>query len=75
MTDLLVDIAGPLAVHAEYTRDEILVGLGRWDMDRRPRFTEGVLHLADRKVDAFFVGADFRQADLEGANWSGFDPG
>ncbi|MCP3978599.1 MAG: DUF3427 domain-containing protein [bacterium] len=55
LTDLIVDVAGPLAVHAEYTRDEILVGLGRWDLNRRPRFTEGVLHLADRMVDAFFV--------------------
>ncbi|MCA9296485.1 MAG: DUF3427 domain-containing protein, partial [Phycisphaerales bacterium] len=54
-TDLLVDIAGPLAVHAKYTRDEILIGLGRWELDQRPRFTEGVLHLADQKVDAFFV--------------------
>lgn len=53
-TELLPILAGPLALHAKYTRDEILVGLGHWDMDRRPDFREGVLHLADRKVDAFF---------------------
>lgn len=53
-TDLLPVFAGPLAMHAKYTRDEILVGLGHWDMDRRPDFREGVLHLADKKVDAFF---------------------
>ncbi len=55
LTGLITDLAGPLAVHAEYTRDEILTGLGHWDMDRRPDFREGVLHLAARKVDAFFV--------------------
>ena len=47
--------AGPLAVHAEYTRDEILVGLGHWTMASRPDVREGVLHLAASKVDAFFV--------------------
>jgi superfamily II DNA or RNA helicase len=55
LTELITDLAGPLAVHAEYTRDEILAGLGHWDMNRRPDFREGVLHLAERKVDAFFV--------------------
>ncbi|MBI5830808.1 MAG: DUF3427 domain-containing protein [Armatimonadetes bacterium] len=51
----LVPVAGPLAVHALYSRDEILVGLGRWSMDKRPDFREGVLHLKDAKVDALFV--------------------
>lgn len=54
-TDLLPDLAGPLALHAEYTRDEALIGLGHWDLNRRPDFREGVLHIPDRKVDAFFV--------------------
>lgn len=54
-TDLLPHLAGPLALHAEYTRDEALIGLGHWDLDRRPDFREGVLHLPHRKVDAFFV--------------------
>lgn len=49
------NVAGPLAIHAQYTRDEILVGLGHWSMARRPDFREGVLHLAGAKVDAFFV--------------------
>ncbi|MEX0887109.1 MAG: DEAD/DEAH box helicase family protein [Phycisphaeraceae bacterium] len=48
-------VAGPLALHASYTRDEILAGLGHWTMHDRPRFTEGVLHLPEPKVDAFFV--------------------
>jgi len=52
---LLPEVAGPLAVHAEYTRDEILVGLGRWTMDARQDLREGVLHLPNSKVDAFFI--------------------
>jgi hypothetical protein len=51
----LPEIAGPLTVHSQYTRDEILVGLGHWTLQRRPSQREGVLHLAHSKVDAFFV--------------------
>lgn len=54
-TDLMPQVAGPLALHAAYTRDEALVGLGHWDLGRRPLFNVGVLHLPDHKVDAFFV--------------------
>lgn len=53
--DLLSDLAGPLALHAEYTRDEALIGLGHWDFDRRTDFREGVLHMPDRRLDAFFI--------------------
>ena len=49
------EIAGPLTIHARYTRNEILVGLGHWTLDRRPDQREGVLHLPASKVDAFFV--------------------
>ncbi|MEX0742300.1 MAG: DUF3427 domain-containing protein, partial [Phycisphaeraceae bacterium] len=48
-------VSGPLAIHGTYTRDEILAGLGQSTMQRRPEFREGVLHLPDSKVDAFFV--------------------
>jgi hypothetical protein len=50
LTALITDLAGPLAVHAEYTRDEILAGLGHWEMNRRPNFREGVLHLAEQNI-------------------------
>lgn len=53
--DLLPELAGPLAIHAQYTRDEALVGIGHWTMQDRSEFREGVLHLAESKVDAFFV--------------------
>lgn len=48
-------ISGPLGLHATYTRDEALVGLGHWSMSERPEFREGVLHIAKSKIDAFFV--------------------
>jgi superfamily II DNA or RNA helicase/HKD family nuclease len=52
---VLPELAGPLAVHAEYTRDEILAGLGHWTMEKRPDCREGVLHLPEARVDALFV--------------------
>ncbi|MGI9459631.1 MAG: DEAD/DEAH box helicase family protein, partial [Pirellulales bacterium] len=45
----------PLQIHAEYSRGEILAALGHWTTENRVRSTEGVLHLAGQKVDAFFV--------------------
>nr|WP_286177439.1 DEAD/DEAH box helicase [Rhodopirellula sp. JC639] len=45
----------PLAIHAAYTRDEILVALGHWNFNDRPSQREGVLHMKDRKLDVFFV--------------------
>jgi superfamily II DNA or RNA helicase len=56
-------LAGPLTIHAAYTRDEILVGLGHWSLERRPDQREGVLHLRDAKVDAFFVTLQKTEAD------------
>jgi hypothetical protein len=45
----------PLAVHASYTRDEVLIGLGHWDFERRPDVREGTVHLSEPKLDAFFI--------------------
>ncbi|MDA1106525.1 MAG: DUF3427 domain-containing protein [Planctomycetota bacterium] len=45
----------PLVLHAHYTRDEALVGLGHWTLTSRPEFREGVLHLPTKRVDAFFA--------------------
>ena len=48
-------MAGPLTIHAAYTRDEILLGWGHWSLERRPDQREGVLHIPGAKIDAFFV--------------------
>ena len=53
--DAAPHLSGPLGLHATYTRDEVLVGLGHWTISDRPEFRQGVLHLAKSKVDAFFV--------------------
>jgi len=45
----------PLELHAAYSRDEILAGLGYWTLQERKSFREGVLHLKDLPADAFFV--------------------
>jgi len=50
-----VNLYQPLAIHAAYTRDEILVALGHWTFSERPSQREGVLHLRERKMDCFFV--------------------
>ena len=57
------EVGGPLTIHAAYTRDEILVGLGHWSLERRPDQREGVLHIAQTKVDAFFVTVQKTEAD------------
>jgi hypothetical protein len=44
-----------LSLYASYTRDEILMAIGHWNMQQRPSFREGTLHLAAPKIDAFFV--------------------
>jgi superfamily II DNA or RNA helicase len=55
--------SGPLTVHARYSRDEILVGLNHWEWNRRPDMREGVLHLPESKVDAFFVTLQKSEAE------------
>lgn len=57
------EVSGPLTIHAQYTRDEVLVGLGHWSLDRRPDQREGVLHISDSRVDAFFVTLQKTEAD------------
>jgi hypothetical protein len=52
---LAFDKSGALNLHASYTRDEILAGLGYWNMSKRTSFREGVLHVPESKVDALFI--------------------
>lgn len=52
---LELSFACPLALHASYTRDEVLVALGRWTRNKQPEMREGVLHLPDIRADVFFV--------------------
>jgi superfamily II DNA or RNA helicase len=45
----------PLQIHAKYTRDEILVALGYWNLQLQPTIQAGVLYLPDLNVDSFFI--------------------
>jgi len=64
-----VELGGPLAhlplrVHARYQREEVLAALDYASLERRPNsFREGVLHVPDLNVDAFFVTLAKSEAD------------
>jgi len=45
----------PLSVHACYTRDEILSGLGFLTFEKRSTVREGVKYLPDIQTDIFFI--------------------
>lgn len=54
----------PLRVHARYQREEVLGALDHATLQRRPNsFREGVLHVPDLNVDAFFVTLKKSAAD------------
>ncbi len=45
----------PLELHAAYTRDEFLAGLGHWTLQRQPSMREGVIYLPHLNTDLFMV--------------------
>jgi hypothetical protein len=49
------DRSGALALHCQYTREQIMLALGKGRFDAPFSHREGVLHLPERNVDAFFV--------------------
>lgn len=55
----------PLRVHARYQREEVLPALDYSTLQRRPNsFREGVLHVPERNIDAFFVTLRKSEADF-----------
>ena len=46
---------GVLELHARYTREQILLALGKGTLEAPFSHREGVLHLPERRVDALFV--------------------
>lgn len=48
-------LTGQLALHACYSREQIMLALGKGDFDAPFTHREGVLHVPERKLDAFFV--------------------
>ncbi|EGD40917.1 putative helicase [Nocardioidaceae bacterium Broad-1] len=66
----LSDLSGPLSkvplmVHARYQREEILAALGYASLDRKPNsMREGVKHIPELNVDAFFINLKKSEADF-----------
>lgn len=48
-------LSGSLALHASYTREQILLALGKGSFTKPFTHREGVLYVEERGVDAFFV--------------------
>ncbi len=55
---------GVLQLHARYTRDQILLALGKGSLAKPASHREGVLHCPETKVDAFFVTIDKSERDF-----------
>jgi hypothetical protein len=45
----------PLELHADYTRDEILAGLGVWTLQSQREVREGVLYIESLPADIFLI--------------------
>lgn len=52
---LTLPFSCPLHLHSLYTRDEIMVALGRWTLQAQPDMREGVLHLPEIATDVFLI--------------------
>jgi len=53
----------PLDLYCAYTFDQILVALGKHTEQKRSSFREGVLYLAENKLDVFFVTLNKSEKD------------
>jgi len=58
------NITGPLNLHASYTREQIILALGVGSFDSPRSSREGLLHVPERKVDAFFADINKSESDF-----------
>jgi superfamily II DNA or RNA helicase len=58
------DRTGLLELHATYTREQILLALGRGSLEAPFSHREGVLHLPERRMDVFFVTIDKAETEF-----------
>jgi len=61
--DLRLPFLCPLALHASYTRDEILSALGVWTLTVQPEMREGVKHLPGLPADVFMFTLNKTEKD------------
>ena len=57
-------LTGQLALHACYSREQIMLELGKGDFTAPFTHREGVLHMPERNVDAFFVTINKSEKDF-----------
>jgi len=57
-------LTGQLALHACYSREQIMLELGKGDFTAPFTHREGVLHVPERNVDAFFVTINKSEEDF-----------
>lgn len=53
----------PLTLHAQYTRDEIMAGLGYWTLSEQKEMREGAIHIRSLPADAFLVTLNKTESD------------
>ncbi|KJR46371.1 ATPase [Desulfosporosinus sp. I2] len=53
----------PLDLYCSYTFDQILVALGKHTEEKRSSFREGVIYLAEKNLDVFFVTLNKSEKD------------
>ena len=53
-----------LNLHASYTREQIILSLGMGSFDAPKSSREGVLHVAERKLDVFFADINKSESDF-----------
>ena len=58
------ELTGPLELHASYSREQIMLALGKGTFEKPHTHREGVLHIPERKIDAFFVTIQKSEAEF-----------
>jgi superfamily II DNA or RNA helicase/HKD family nuclease len=57
-------MTGPLALHASYSREQILLAIGRGTFEQPTASREGLFHVPERKLDLFFADINKSEADF-----------
>jgi len=63
-TKRLPDKTGPLVLHASYTREQILIALGKGSFESPYHSREGVLHIPNQRLDLFFADINKAESDF-----------
>jgi len=58
------ELTGPLELHASYSREQVMLALGKGTFEKPHTHREGVLHIQERKIDAFFVTIEKSEAEF-----------